>query len=90
MQDPPRTRYRLPVEPLKPKPIVFRDDGDDMVLGEGVGLDYEDVLAPLGGERPLTAGDVHRPSPTKRREMVSNLVTQRNVRGHWDTKRERR
>ena len=90
MQDPPRTRYRLPAEPLKPKPMVFRDDGDDMILGEGVGLACEDVLAPLGGERPLTAGDVHRPPPTKRREMVSNPVMQRNVRGHWDTKRKRR
>jgi len=88
MKDPPRTRYRIPAEPLKLKPMVVRDDGDDKILGEGVELDCKDVLAPLEGERPLTAGDVHRPPPKKRREMV-NLAAGRNFRGHWGPKRER-
>jgi len=89
MKNPPRTRYRIPAEPLKLKPMVVRDDGDDRILGEGLGLDYKDVLAPLEGERPLTAGDVHRPPPTRRRQMVPSLFAQRNFRGHWGPKRER-
>ncbi|PWW76056.1 N-terminal domain of MutM-like DNA repair protein [Tuber magnatum] len=87
MADPPRTRFRLPNEPLKPKPIVVQDDGDDKILGGIVESDYKDVLAPLEGERPLTAGDVHRPSPTKGSRMLPNLDAQRNVRGHWNLRK---
>jgi len=84
MKDPPRPRYRMPL-----KLTVVRDDGDDKILGEGVELDCKDVLAPLKGERPLTAGDVHRPPPKKRREMVLSLAAGRNLRGYWGPKRER-
>ncbi|KAG0640691.1 DNA glycosylase/AP lyase [Tuber brumale] len=90
MKDPPRTRYRLPAEPLKPKPMVIQDDGCGRILGEIVGSDHKDALAPLEGTRPRTAGDKFRPPPTKGRKMPLKQAVKRNMRGHWNTERKKR
>ncbi|CUS13951.1 unnamed protein product [Tuber aestivum] len=83
MEDPPRKRFRLPNEPLKPKPMAIWDDGDDKILGGTVESDHKDILAPLKGKKPLTAGDVFRPAPSRRNQTPEKRIAQRNVRGHW-------
>ncbi|KAG0134164.1 DNA glycosylase/AP lyase [Tuber indicum] len=90
MKDPPRTRYRLPAEPLKPKPLLIQDHADDRILGQIAELDHKDVLAPLEGEKPPTAGDGYRPRPTKRNKRSPKQGGKRDMRGHWNVPRKRR